>query len=66
MRRRGFQWLIVLLIVLTRTRVDLQAEMSSTHGKLRELRKLEQTALFLIRDGKDESLSRAFVLSFTR
>ena len=37
MRRRDFQWLIVLLIVLTRTRFDLQSEMSLTHDKLREL-----------------------------
>ncbi len=44
MRRRGFQWLIVLLIALTRTRVDMQDElhkmeskMSSAHDKLREL-----------------------------
>ncbi len=53
---------------LTRTRVELQdelhmmqAEMSSTHSKIRELRELKQVALPLqrARDGKDESLSRA-------
>ena len=34
MESRGFQWLIVFLIVLTRTRVDLQKEAlnSEAHG----------------------------------
>ena len=70
--RRGFQWLIVrlmvLLVVFSKTRVDMQDElykmqsmMSSTQGRLRDWWELEQAALSLrkARDGKDDSLFRA-------